>query len=75
MKKANVAFVTVLLAASISASAAFAQTPPEQPKGDRAHKMHERLKAADKDGDGKVSEEERAQAREFIHQQRWLGGE
>lgn len=58
MKKVNVAFVTVLLSASIGASAAFAQTPPEQPKGDRAHKMHERLKAADKDGDGKISRAE-----------------
>ena len=58
MKKANVTFVTVLLSASISASAAFAQTPPEQPKGDRTHKMHERLKAADKDGDGKISRAE-----------------
>ena len=58
MKKLNVAFVTVLLSVSIGASAAFAQTPPEQPKGDRGHKMHERLKAADKDGDGKISRAE-----------------
>ena len=58
MKEVNVAFVTVLLTASIGASVAFAQTPPELPKGDRAHKMHERLKAADKDGDGKISRAE-----------------
>lgn len=58
MKEVNVAFVTVLLTASIGASVAFAQTPPELPKGDRAHKMHERLKAADKDGDNKISRAE-----------------
>ncbi|MCY7387898.1 MAG: EF-hand domain-containing protein [Burkholderiales bacterium] len=60
MKKVNVAFVTVLLSASIGASVVFAQTPPEAPKGDRAHKMHERLKAADKDGDGKINRTEAA---------------
>ena len=60
MKKVNVALVTVLLSASIGASAAFAQTPPEPPKGDHAKKMHERLKAADKDGDGKISRAEAA---------------
>ena len=58
MKKVNVAFVTILLSAGIGTSALFAQTPPEAPKGDRAHKMHERFKAADKDGDGKISRAE-----------------
>ena len=58
MKKMNVALITVLLSASIGASAAFAQAPAEQPKGERAHKMHERMKAADKDGDGKISRAE-----------------
>lgn len=61
MKKVNFAFVAVLLSASVSASTVFAQTPPEPPKGehgDRAQKMHERLKAADKDGDGKISRAE-----------------
>ena len=56
MKKVNFAFVAVLLSASVGASTVFAQTPPEPPKGergDRAQKMHERLKAADKDGDAK----------------------
>ena len=58
MKKVNFAIITVLLSASIVTSAVFAQTPPEAPKGDRAHKMHERFKAADKDGDGKISRAE-----------------
>ena len=58
MKKVNVVFVTVLLSTSIGASVVFAQTPPEATKGDRAHKMHERFKAADKDGDGKISRAE-----------------
>jgi EF hand len=60
MKKVNVALVTALLGLSIGAPAAFAQTPAEQPKGERAHKMHERWKAADKDGDGKISRAEAA---------------
>ena len=58
MKKVNVAVVTVLLSAGIGTSAVLAQTPPEAPKGDRAHKVHERIKAADKDGDGKISRAE-----------------
>ena len=58
MKTMNVALITALLSASIGASAAFAQAPAEQPKGERAHKMHERMKAADKDGDGKISRAE-----------------
>jgi hypothetical protein len=33
------------------------------------------IKRFDKDGDGKLSDEERAQAREFIQQQRGLGEE
>ena len=58
MKNMNVALITVLLSASIGASAAFAQAPAEQTRGERAHKMHERMKAADKDGDGKISRAE-----------------
>ena len=58
MKKMNVTLITALLSASIGASAAFAQAPAEQPKVERAHKMHERMKAADKDGDGKISRSE-----------------
>ena len=58
MKNRNVALITFLLSASIGASAAFAQAPAEQAKGERAHKMHERMKAADKDGDGKISRAE-----------------
>lgn len=58
MKRVPVAFVTFLLSASIGASAAFAQSPPESQKVDRAQKMQERLKAADTDGDGKISRAE-----------------
>jgi hypothetical protein len=58
MKKVNVALVTVLLSASIGATAVFAQAPVEPPKGDRAQKMHARLKAADTDGDGRISRAE-----------------
>lgn len=61
MKNVNLLLASVLLTTGISASAAFAQTPPEPPKGhhaDRAAKMHERIKAADKDGDGKISRAE-----------------
>ena len=62
MKSVNIAVVTALLSASIGASSAFAQAPAQAPtdapKGERAHKMHERMKAADKDGDGKISRAE-----------------
>ena len=60
MKKVNVVLVTTLLGLSVGASSAFAQAPVEPPRGDRAHKMHERLKAADTDGDGKISRAEAA---------------
>ena len=60
MKRVNVALITTLLGLSIGTSAAFAQAPVEPPKGERAHKMHERLKAADTDGDGKISRAEAA---------------
>ena len=61
MKKVTVTLFTALLSASLGASLAFAETPlspPADGKGERAHKMHDRLKAADKDGDGKISRAE-----------------
>lgn len=58
MRNISAAVITVLLSASIGATAAFAQTPVEPPKGERGHHMHERMKAADKDGDGKISRAE-----------------
>ena len=65
MKSVNIAVVTALLSASIGASSAFAQAPAQAPtdapKGERAHKMHERMKAADKDGDGRISRTEAAE--------------
>ena len=65
MKSVNIAVVTALLSASIGASSAFAQAPAQAPtdapKGERAHKMHERMKAADKDGDGRISRAEAAE--------------
>ena len=61
MKNVNLKLASVLLVAGFDASTAFAQTPPVPPKGhhaDRAAKMQERMKAADKDGDGKLSRAE-----------------
>ena len=63
MKKLNVALITVLLSASVGASLAIADVPVDPPAGaksERAHKMHDRLKAADTDGDGKISRTEAA---------------
>lgn len=47
-----------LIAMTLSATAGLAEAPKDAAKGERAHKMHERLKAADKNGDGKISREE-----------------
>ena len=47
-----------LVATLFAASTAYADAPVDAPKGERAHKMHERFKAADKNGDGKISREE-----------------
>ena len=58
MKNVNVSMISILLSASIGASAAIAQAPPETAKVYRAQKMHERMKAADKDGDGNISRAE-----------------
>ena len=61
MKKVTVTLFAALLSASLGASLAFAEaplSPPADGKGERAHKMHDRLKAADKDGDGKISRAE-----------------
>ena len=58
MKKLNIAFITALISAGLGVSAVFAQTPVTPPKGEHGHKMHERFKVADKDGDGKISREE-----------------
>jgi Ca2+-binding EF-hand superfamily protein len=50
-------FVATLLALS-AASLAHAEAPADAQKGDRAQKMQARLKAADTNGDGKISREE-----------------
>ena len=60
MKKVSIAIITALVGVGIGASAVFAEVPADQPKGDRAVKMQERWKAADKNGDGKLSREEAA---------------
>ena len=60
MKRVNATLISVLLGLGIGASSAFAQAPVEPPKGDRAQKVHERLKAADKNADGKISRTEAA---------------
>ena len=51
--------LTAVLFATAAATAC-AQAPTDAAKGERAQKMHERLKAADKNGDGKISREEAA---------------
>ena len=63
MKNVSLKLASVLLIAGFGTSAAFAQTPPEPPKehrGDHAAKKLARFKAADKDGDGKISRAESA---------------
>ena len=55
MNTLKISLIAAMLAAT---SPAFADAPADGAKGDRAHKMHERMKAADKDGDGKFSREE-----------------
>ncbi len=47
-----------LAAAMLLAGAAQADTAAGAAKGERGQKMQERLKAADKDGDGKISKSE-----------------
>lgn len=54
MKATNIGLIAALLASG----AVFAQAPADAAKGEHAHKMHERLKAADKNGDGLISREE-----------------
>jgi Ca2+-binding EF-hand superfamily protein len=57
MNTLKTSLIATLLAIS-TVSIAYAQAPADAPKGERAQKMHERLKAADTDGDGKISREE-----------------
>lgn len=47
-----------LTACILAAPGAFAQTPGDTSKGERAHRMHQHFKVADKNGDGKFSREE-----------------
>ena len=54
MNKLKISLIATLLAAST----AYAEAPADISKGDRAHKMHERLKAADKNADGKINRDE-----------------
>ena len=58
MKALHTGLLATFLAAAVSTSTAFAEPPADGAKGDRAHKMHAHLKAADKDGDSKISREE-----------------
>jgi Ca2+-binding EF-hand superfamily protein len=58
MKSLKTGLLATLLATAFAAPAAFADASADGAKGDRAQKMHERLKAADKNGDGKISREE-----------------
>jgi len=56
----NAMKITLAAALIATTSLAFADAPADAGKGDRAQKMQERLKAADKNGDGKISREEAA---------------
>ncbi|MEP7156427.1 MAG: EF-hand domain-containing protein [Betaproteobacteria bacterium] len=56
----NALKITLAAALIATTSMAFAEAPADAGKGDRAQKMHERMKAADKNGDGKISREEAA---------------
>lgn len=47
-----------LIATMLAATSAFAEAPADAPRGERAQKMLERFKAADSNGDGKISREE-----------------
>ena len=47
-----------LIATLFAATTVYAQAPADAPKGDHAQKKQERFKAADKDGDGKISRDE-----------------
>jgi len=58
MKALHTGLLATFLAAAVSTSTAFAEPPADGAKGDRAHKMHAHLKAADKDGDSKISRDE-----------------
>jgi len=57
MNTLKISLIATLLAAS-TASIAFAQAPAGAPRGERAQKMLEHLKAADTNGDGMISREE-----------------
>jgi hypothetical protein len=58
MKALHTGLLATFLAAAVSTSTAFAEPPADGAKGDRAHKMHAQLKAADKEGDCKISRDE-----------------
>ncbi|MBL8515093.1 MAG: EF-hand domain-containing protein [Betaproteobacteria bacterium] len=49
---------TLIAVSAIAFIAAFQPAHAGEGKGDRAQKVQERLKAADKDGDGKISKAE-----------------
>ncbi len=55
MNTMKISLIAAMLAVT---SSAFAGSPADGAKGDRAHKAHERMKAADKNADGKISREE-----------------
>lgn len=58
MKIIKIGLAAILLASPLAFAQAPAGTAGSATKGERAHKMHEHLKAADKNGDGMISREE-----------------
>ena len=57
MNTLKISLIAVILAAS-TAAVSYAEGSADAPKGERAKKMQEHFKAADKNGDGKISREE-----------------
>jgi len=58
MKSLKTGLLVTLLATAFAAPAAFADASADGAKGDRAKKVQERMKSADKDSDGKISRAE-----------------
>ncbi|HEX4858204.1 MAG TPA: EF-hand domain-containing protein [Usitatibacteraceae bacterium] len=56
--KTALQMTALVLTGALAAGSAYAEPGSGQAQGDRAQKMQSRLKAADKDGDGRISKAE-----------------